>query len=51
MKAKYRLCSRCGLRWNVSCVGPNPRRYVCPACEAKRKAVPSAATLTAARTP
>lgn len=49
MNKRYRLCSVCGRRWNISVLGPNPRRYVCPVCEAKRKAAPSAATLTAAR--
>ena len=26
----YRLCRRCGLRWNVSRKEPGEKRYVCP---------------------
>lgn len=32
---RQRYCRNCGKRWNTSCVGANPKRYICPQCEAK----------------
>jgi len=37
MNHRYRICSRCGERWNVPCVGPNPKKYICPACDGRER--------------
>jgi len=33
MKPKYRVCSKCGDRWNVSSIASNDKKYICPNCE------------------
>lgn len=38
MKEKYRLCAKCRERWNVSSIGHNDKRYICPNCERKARA-------------
>lgn len=30
--AVYRICRRCGRRWNVSCIDPGEKIYICPIC-------------------
>ena len=30
MRRVYRLCRRCGVRWNVSRKEPGDKRYLCP---------------------
>lgn len=32
---KYRLCSKCGLEWNVA-RNQNERKYICPYCDGKK---------------
>ena len=32
---KFRICKRCGLRWNVSRLSDSKRAYICPKCERK----------------
>lgn len=39
MKLKYRTCTKCGERWNVSSIGYHDKRYICPECERKIKAI------------
>lgn len=39
MKPKYRVCSKCGDRWNVSSIGSNDKKYICPICEHKAKSL------------
>lgn len=34
---RYRVCSVCGNRWNVSVLDPNVKKYVCPKCEWQMK--------------
>jgi hypothetical protein len=36
-KRRYRICSVCGKRWNVSLIGPNPKKYIGPCCAKKEK--------------
>lgn len=36
--AVYRICSRCGQRWNVSVVEPGGKMYRCPRCDGRRGA-------------
>ena len=31
--ATYRKCRRCGKKWNVSCIDPGPKVYICPVCD------------------
>lgn len=38
MKIKFRLCNKCGERWNVSSIARSDKRYVCPICEHKARA-------------
>lgn len=40
----YRLCRRCGLRWNVSRKEPGGKRYVCPLHGETKRAAPRAGT-------
>ena len=28
----YRVCRTCGERWNVSCIYPGQKKYICPIC-------------------
>lgn len=35
--AKYRLCRKCGQRWNVSALEPGGRVYICPVCDWKAR--------------
>lgn len=37
MGAVYRLCRRCGERWNVSCIYPGEKIYICPICVYKAR--------------
>lgn len=29
----YRFCRKCGEKWNVSCLDPGPKIYICPKCD------------------
>lgn len=29
----HRICRRCGKKWNVSCIDPGPKVYICPVCD------------------
>ena len=29
----HRICRRCGKEWNVSCIDPGPKVYICPVCD------------------
>ena len=31
----YRMCRKCGHRWNVSCLDPGGKVYLCPYCTKK----------------
>jgi hypothetical protein len=33
----YRLCRKCGETWNVSCVHPGDKIYICPVCTWKKR--------------
>lgn len=33
----YRICSKCGVRWNVSRIEPGEKKYICPACQRAKK--------------
>lgn len=33
----YRRCRICGKEWNVSCLDPGGKVYVCPTCEYKER--------------
>lgn len=35
--AIHRTCRRCGKVWNVSCIDPGPKVYICPVCEYREK--------------
>lgn len=37
MDRVYRVCRRCGEKWNVSAVDPGEKVYICPWCEARAK--------------
>lgn len=37
MGAVYRLCRRCWERWNVSCIYPGEKIYICPICAYKAR--------------
>lgn len=39
MKHHYRICTKCGERWNVSSIGHNDKRYICPKCEQQIRAI------------
>lgn len=32
-----RKCRRCGVEWNVSCIDPGGKVYVCPTCEYRER--------------
>lgn len=34
---RFRLCSCCGNKWQVSMIGASPRRYVCPYCDYEKR--------------
>jgi len=36
MNRRYRICSRCHKRWNVSCIGANPKDTYAPTAKRKR---------------
>lgn len=36
-KKRFRLCRRCGQTWNVSCLEPGEKVYICPVCDYKAR--------------
>lgn len=42
----YRICRRCGGEYNISRQEPGGKKYLCPACEGKRKAAYDGANIT-----
>lgn len=36
-KAVFRRCRKCGADWNVSCIEPGGKIYICPWCDFKMK--------------